>query len=898
MDRIKIFLSSAVDDETTNKFSNLRKELKRDLESLDLFNIYIFECGYGTSKNVVHDYLDELYHSDLCLFLIDRSEGVPDGVLKEIQDAVKYDKPQIYIINKNSVDEELPIESELKTPNSGRIKLIDSFEEYYQECINSIKSEVVKIYRDYSYKMLTRNSNGKINEEELLINSVNVGVKKTYLSGFLKTKTEVARFLYPGISIEAEKTSNSLDGYLADLFKMLIGQKKITEFNSTFFLEELKNTQSNEMFEVVSGRWKAIEFYQNGSLEKFIEVLEEVYKKACEKDMPTWIRQDILIDLRNKRALFFESKNKWEIESNPQKELNETDEMLVYPSIDRVSKQLLDRLNKKRKSELLKKPYSINYDNLLSDIVDSITSILAIATYYGSLTHFEMIINHLRDINLFLIEIYSDWEFKMNYLKTTIYLTDKKDLELVLMKFNKRFNRISSKDAFEVIEFVKRSPHPLTANKNILLALSKLGYFLEENKFNVYLTEVERGFQNWIDDEDRNVKLGDYYFSFFESNIERISQELIVNYINMIFKMKMYRYANALLKVLSKIDYKTVPKTLIEELLKNIDEFEDRKSLLNNKMIRVILLSVRNHSANISEIDSSAQTLLINSELLLYNNWTKQQSRDSYNVFTDSITAIENANKTSRAGVYSVTGYDYFSIIKSSLFNIDLRQEDKKRLIELLFETIISENNSSEAKVKAIQLLIYLKNNEEFDDLGGVFQKIKENQENIYNFNESFYLNHSIFAVAFNYMLLNMVFNEDNGLDISLISDLPYKDITDKLNVSKAVRNYLYNIKSTVPSTVETIIYILKNSENEQVRANNIYSIIYYIKCNSYKEQQLITELTKMMEYETVLIKNIILKNISTINEYNNEVAEYIMQKAKLDNHYIIKKQCENIQLA
>src|SRR5699024_10217350 len=92
IDRIKIFLSSAVDDETTNKFSNLRKELKRDLELLDLFNIYIFECGYGTSKNVVDDYLDELYHSDLCLFLIDRSEGVPDGVLKEIQDAVKYDK--------------------------------------------------------------------------------------------------------------------------------------------------------------------------------------------------------------------------------------------------------------------------------------------------------------------------------------------------------------------------------------------------------------------------------------------------------------------------------------------------------------------------------------------------------------------------------------------------------------------------------------------------------------------------------------------------------------------------------------------------------------------------------------------------------------------------------------
>src|SRR5690625_2770817 len=114
MYKLKIFISSSVDGDGDNIFSELRKKIKRDLEEIKLFNVYIYEKGYGTSKNVVDDYLDEIYDSHLCLFLINSAESIPDGVKKEIDHAEKYRKPQIYIFNHENDKQESPLEKELK----------------------------------------------------------------------------------------------------------------------------------------------------------------------------------------------------------------------------------------------------------------------------------------------------------------------------------------------------------------------------------------------------------------------------------------------------------------------------------------------------------------------------------------------------------------------------------------------------------------------------------------------------------------------------------------------------------------------------------------------------------------------------------------------------------------
>src|SRR5690625_4009389 len=127
MYKIKIFISSTVDENGENKFSEMRRKITNELEKTELFNVYIYEKGYSTSKNVVNDYLDEIFDSHVCLFLIDSAEGAPDGVQKEINYSNKLNKPQIYIFNRADAQEETPLEKELKTPQGSRIKKINKF---------------------------------------------------------------------------------------------------------------------------------------------------------------------------------------------------------------------------------------------------------------------------------------------------------------------------------------------------------------------------------------------------------------------------------------------------------------------------------------------------------------------------------------------------------------------------------------------------------------------------------------------------------------------------------------------------------------------------------------------------------------------------------------------------
>src|SRR5690625_5121201 len=212
MYKIKIFISSTVDEEADNIFSELRKEITKELEGLGLFNVYIYERGYGTSKNVVDDYLDEISDSQVCLFLINSAEGVSDGVQKEITYSRKLNKPQIYIFNHAGAKEETPLEKELKNPQGSRVKIINTYDEFYDESIKSIKSEIVKIYKDYSSGRLIRAKEEQQSSIDLKLSSLTeTDLEKSYIKGFEKTKKYLSSFMGTEPSNFEELTSNNLD---------------------------------------------------------------------------------------------------------------------------------------------------------------------------------------------------------------------------------------------------------------------------------------------------------------------------------------------------------------------------------------------------------------------------------------------------------------------------------------------------------------------------------------------------------------------------------------------------------------------------------------------------------------------------------------------------------------
>jgi len=893
MYKIKIFISSTVDENGENKFSEMRRKITNELEKTELFNVYIYEKGYSTSKNVVNDYLDEIFDSHVCLFLIDSAEGAPDGVQKEINYSNKLNKPQIYIFNRADAQEETPLEKELKTPQGSRIKKINKFDEFYNESIGSIKSEIVKIYKDYSSGNLVRNKREKESSIDLKLSLTETDLKKSYIKGFNETRKHICLFLGTEDRSYDEQSSNNLDVHTKSFFDVLIRKKEISEFNATFYLDELKEWHQEEVHEVIKFRWKAIEYYFSGDLEKCIENLEIAYKKATMNNLAPWLIQDILIDLRNKVAVRYSDQNGYEKEPVYQGILTKTEAVLTYPVIDRLNKQLLERIDKKRKDNFFKKAHSVTYDNILSEFSGMITSIYVVATHYGSLTHLEIIIKNLQDIYYYLAESYSDWEFKVMLLKMTIYLTNKKDLERILRKYNNILSQINSRDVEDILSFSSKHPHKITNKKNVLLALSYLGYYLEDDGYDKYKVQIDHGFNEWLKDPNKNISLGIYYFKYDKENCARLNQNKLVKYANIVFLGPMNRFYNEVLEVLKVVDFSEVNNQEIEKLIKNMSQLLIEDKLDRFQYLRIIFVEIYKTSIFKDEIDELSKDYLPEIENDLYFVEVDKDQVSPNQAYLNSIKALKDSEREAAIGTsYSYYGYNHFSIIKSTLGRIENITEDNvHKLLDLLAKIIINDNQEPDAKVNAFQLMIYLKNNDiRFSNMKSYYEEIIKNDHNVLNVRDAFVFNHSSLVISFNYLLFKSLFSDRSvQLEYQFISEINYAGITDRLGFSKAIRNYLFGNKSEISTLVIHLLFILKSAEDEQVRVNSLLGLIYLI--SNQENENILIEISKMMDTETTLIKNVILRNIDIIKAIDPNIAQHILQKGRIDSHYLIRKQ-------
>lgn len=893
MYKIKIFISSSVDENGENIFSEMRKKITNELEVLGLFNVYIYERGYSTSKNVVDDYLDEIPDSHVCLFLINSADGVADGVQKEISYSRKLKKPQIYIFNHADAEEETPLEKELKKPQGSRVKIIDTFDEFYNESIKSIKSEIVKIYKDYSSGRLVRFKEEEKSSIDLELSLTETDLEKSYIKGFNKTKQHLCSFMGTKARDFEQLSSNNLDEHTKSFFDVLIRNKDIKEFNTTFYLDELKEWHRKEVYEVIQFRWRAIEYYFSGNLEKCIENLKVGYEKAVENKLAPWLIQDILIDLRNKVAITYSNQNGYETKPAYQELLTKSKEVLTYPVIDRLSKQLLERIEKKRKDEFFKKPHSITYDNILSEYAGILTSIYAVAAHYGSLTYLELIINDLQDIYFHVVEDFSNWEFKIMLLKTTVYLTNKNDMERILRKHNNIFAQINSKDVEDILLFSSKHPNKITSKKNQLLALSYLGYYLEDDVYDKYKGKIEQDFNEWLNDPNKNVSLGNFYFKCAKENVERLDQNKLVQYANAVYSNPMARFNNEVLEVLKKVDFKVVEKDELSNLLKNIKRVLEENKLDRFDYLRIVLVGIYQTTILKNEIDEIVYKHLPELEKEIYFSEAYEDRDSPYQMYLNSMKWLEKSNNEAEIGTsYSVSGYNYFSIIKSILSRIEkLTEDDVNKLLELLVKIIVHENQVPDTKVSAFQLMIYLKNNDtRFSNMNSYYEEVVKSGLSVLNVRDDFMFNHSSLVISFNYLLFKSLFSDSyEQLEYQFISDITNATITEKLSFSKAIRNYLYGNKAELNPLVIHLLFILKSDKDEQVRVNSVLGLIHLI--SNQENENILIEISKMMDTETTLIKNIILRNIDIIKEKDLKIAQYILQKGRIDSHYLIRKQ-------
>ncbi|MCL2194417.1 MAG: hypothetical protein FWB76_00480 [Oscillospiraceae bacterium] len=529
--KIKVFISSKCD----GRYAIVRKSLEVLLEESGMVNVYNFDSAPASSQNLKSSYLNKLQDSDVCIFLINNSDGVSEPVWDEHNHARQYNKPSLYIFcNENSTTEtELQKSLRKNEKYMVKYKVVPNFSDLAKEAMRSLLYDFIDIYNEYSKGRLIHigevekpNESDFISKVESISKSLpedsttsaqaislyNLG--KNSIKGFKRTVRVFTDFFIPRnddyYEIKEEYREKEPDNYpvfdelCAQFFFALIGKIALP----AGFFEKLKGEvikmHHDEVAHLVILRIDAIAAYWIGNLQECINFLEKAHSKATEINTPAWLRSDILLDLRNMDYEMDRMAGTWKSSNQWQKALDKESDVFHYPALDRLALEISRKSCKIYTDKLTRNPYSTTYGIGYEMVAKQAAKIFLISVQHGSLTQILVTLEHLASVLSAYCGVHRTIPSMYKSLLVCLLLRqDEKALEKL---FGNYFgyggaNAITANDAEELMCAVSLIPLAHNREKSYMLLLRFLGYQFSDEKF----SELESIIKNILQDK---MKLG------------------------------------------------------------------------------------------------------------------------------------------------------------------------------------------------------------------------------------------------------------------------------------------------------------------------------------------------------------------------------------------------------
>lgn len=484
--KIKVFISSICGVE---KYDKVRDELKTAIERTQLADVYTFESKEASTLPAGNHYTWALEDSDICIFLIDNTDGIKPGVQAEIDTVKKHNIKALYYFCDETQKEKTALEQSLMGAHFAKSKTVHHFSELSQDGAQALIDDIVAIYHYYCTGKIVLNSGE--NDEIQAVDVVGTEkyqlptIPKSTLKNvdkcrdyFLKFVLGYSRGRYPD---ETENTSE-FDDWGIQFLPILFEGKSIKHFNTAMYLDALKVQQDNGHYQVVQIRWQAIQAYFAGNIEKCVEYLESALSLAKETNQPTWVIKDILVDLRNQSLTRCIIRNEYS-DIPAQKELTESSKELYYPILDRIHESLHEKYIEGLYKKKIESPYSVTIGNNLDQYGEMLASSLIVSMYNGSLTHILLIYEKIRDFVFYLSCKYDDWNLRLNLYKLAIFAGDEKEIKGIQNSFPEVLNNLTAAEAKSIMDFCLNHPIKYKRLRSQLRAFGSVGYFLDDEYY-------------------------------------------------------------------------------------------------------------------------------------------------------------------------------------------------------------------------------------------------------------------------------------------------------------------------------------------------------------------------------------------------------------------------------
>lgn len=911
--KVQVFLSSICGD--NGKYDKVRAEIKAAIERTQLAVVYTFESEEASTLTAHEHYSFALERCDVCIFLIDNADGVRSGVQNEIDTAKRNNIKSIFYFCDETKKEMTPLQQSLLGANFAKSKTVHSFEELRNAGAQALVNDIVSIYESYCHGLIipsVDNTGNDIHVSELGANTNHyVPVMPKEVIGRLgQTKEYILRMIfgYTG-SQKREIESSDIDSWAKQFLAIMFEGKSIRDFNTGMFLETLKLSQDETYHEIVEMRWKAVQAYFLGNIDQCVEYLNQALENAKKTQQPTWVIQDILIDLRNQQFQLATTKNSFH-ESSAQNELDEIGEKVYYPALDRIHESLHEKYIAGLYKQKIESPYSVTFGNDFEEYGALLSSCLVVSLFNGSLTHLLIFYDRLSDFLFYLCSRYDDWRFRRDLLKFAIFKGKDSDVKGIRDAYPEVLNEMSAKDAADIVAFCFNHPVAHKRFRSLLLAFGIVGYYLDEVEYVRRLDQVLSEIKAWINDERRVIESGQYVFKCLTDSSFRISQNDLAEICCLFMEKHLRRWYIDMYKFMAnRLDLNKMDNDMAQRLLNDIVEVMNEgneKSQIEYQSTFLIVFRIQNRALT----DTLDEKIKEHFPRFYDGEYKLETAIEAQNVTLSYIHTcldrIEHSNETQGAnGCFFGHGTRDIATIRNLLLRDEANCDESTmdRVVSTVSDTLLKSKEGINEKLDAVSLLIcialkypivYGKHKVRYDE-------VISSSDSIEDIDNTF-LSSNIDKMALRIAISLLEIAVGGDAYINLLEDMSYiqSDKATILSVARIVTEYLEIDDSVIlPKMVGSVI--LQNTL-QWLQQDNLdikycaTKILLLLGRNSDNESIVNQRVISLITNENVYIKNLILRRLYKTKCLLESTQQYVISKCMEDSCAVVRMVCKEIQ--
>lgn len=895
--KVNVFISS-----NCNKiFSIIRESMKVMLLETGLCQVYVFEETHATSYPVEQAFMYPLETSNLVVFLIDNSEPLGEGTLKEVKRARELKKKCIYLFCDEFDKKPTELQNELKNNLFEKYQVVNSLSHLAEEAYKCVLNDIMDIYSLYCAKEFDNikrpDAESELHDADgVIVENSSSPLKRDIFKDYDYTRTILSNDIV--FQREEPQRINGLDFLSADLLRVVIGNKDIADVDFIGLKKNILEFHSGRIKSVVDHRLDAIYDYFCGNLKKSKSKFKEALKIAKEtKKIPRWILNDVAIDLRYIEKLIANEKNEIPLDTEGQATLDASEELVYYPVLDRFTTKLYKTIIRDFMDMQLDSPFTVTYGRE-EKYIDQVIDIFVSAQCYGSLTQILLIRERL--LGCYKISCLQTRNHKMFVfvIKMLLLCGKKKELNEFLRAYGEYTDNISDEDVVvweNAIEKINIRQQKMISS---LMLFEFFGSYFEDKHFYEYYAKLKTEINEWYKAPCVNDEIINGFLNSLEKNQYRIQQKEILEVAyGLLDKNIKIRYDDVF-KMVKNIELDNLKNKEIEQCIIWIRKcVEDEDTKKSSRYLPGMIQNVRQQFGERRDLDDLVKehfpTFYENTYSL---NVLSKDMDESWEHIKKRIQSIKMQNATQGVGGrYTGFAVDEYETIANILYydKVKLTEEQINSLLEVLLVTLASEMQTYSAKTEALYLILMLRI---------YYPKIRCVEDTIASIidNKNLYLrSKDLFlekgygegTIHFIYGLVQVLHDYSITEFIEILSRLSKEDVATNITALRLLTRLLEcgYIKCIPENFQNILVYHLLESSMHSDRTIRFYSYVALIqihKQSSYYSALVLKRLSQAMDGEVYENKVGIL---SRIDEDSSDLTKYIFEKGKADNHFWVR---------